>query len=271
MGYHLQRFCVLFILAWGVLGCQDSSQQSSAVFKIGVTSGPHAEILACIQKQAQEQGISFEIVEFQDFILPNRALAEGSLHANTYQHRPFLEAQIQQHHYPFVVLEETIVMPLGFYSKKAIAIESLETHVKTVAIPNDPTNAGRALRLLERAGLIVLKKDVALPSVLDIENNPLQLTIRELEAPQLPRVLDDVDIAVINMDWALLAGLKPESAIFSELMKDMDYVNVFVVRAEDQDNPHLQAIAQLYRSTATQKFISETFKGAVRVPERPAE
>lgn len=230
--------------------------------KIGVTAGPHVDIMNFVKEKAAEEGLDLTIIEFNDFILPNIALAEGSLDANIYQHAAFLESQKTSRDYKFVSLGKTILLPMGVYSSKHTSLENIPRTGK-VAIPNDPTNAGRALLVLDSLGLLKLREGVGSEaSVIDIRQNPKHLKIVEVEAPQLPRSLDDVDIAVMNTDWALVAGLDLQSALAQE-SSDSPYANLIVVRDEDKEKESLQKLKEIYQSDATKNFIQETFKGAV--------
>lgn len=234
---------------------------SDTTLKIGVTAGPHAIIMEEIKKHAKKDGIHIEIIEFNDFILPNASLDQGDLDANSYQHGEFLKEQIKSRGYHLVSLGETVTMPLGVYSKKHKAFDKIEEKA-VIAIPNDPTNEARALRLLENTGLIKLKADVPYPVLIDIIENPKNLKILAIDAPQLPLSLKDVDLAVINTDWILLAGEDLSLGIFWE-DPDRAYANIFVVREADKDKPLLKKVLQIYQSKEIRDFIFERFKGAV--------
>lgn len=228
--------------------------------KIGVTTGPHAMILEDVKKRAQKENLSVEIIEFSDFVLPNMALDQGEIEVNSYQHAPFLEEQIKTRGYKLKVVGKTVLMPLGIYSKKIKDLKTL-SNGSTIAIPNDPTNGGRALLLLQKAGLIKLKA-VPLPSLLDITENHKNLKFKEIEAPALPQILQDVTCAAINTDWVVLAGLDPKTALFKE-DKDSPYVNLLVVKEGHEKNPKIKKLIKIYQTPETKKFIAETFKGAI--------
>jgi D-methionine transport system substrate-binding protein len=233
---------------------------SFAAFKVGVTAGPHAIIMEKIKDIAQKKNFDIQVIEFNDFILPNSALDNKELDVNSYQHKPFLIAQNDSRGYKIVAIAETVLMPLGIYSKKLQKISDCKEGAK-VTIPNDPTNGGRALKLLEKAGFIKLKA-VENPTILDIIENSKNLKIQEIEAPQLPRTLDDTDLSIINTDWVLLAGLDPKTALLTE-GTDSPYVNVLAVRQGDESRDDIKTFIELYRSPEIKKFIEETFKGAV--------
>ena len=245
---------------WGILvSC--SFTASAFALKVGVTSGPHAMIMEQVKREAAKEGFNIQIVEFNDFILPNEALNEGEIDVNSYQHEPFLKEQIKQKGYKLVNVGKTVLMPMGIYSSQLKSLTEIKTGCK-VAIPNDPTNGGRALRLLETKGMLTLKPDVDLPSILDITDNPKNLKIIEIDAPQLPRSLEDVSIAVINTDWVVLAKMDPQKALVME-SKDSPYANILVVREVDKDKDDLQKFIEFYHLPTIKSYIEENFQGAV--------
>lgn len=231
-------------------------------FKVGVTAGPHAMILEKVKEQAKKQGLEIEVCEFNDFILPNVALDEGSLNANSYQHQPFLDEQLSLKGYKITSVATTVLMPLGVYSEKIKSIDAIP-HKAEIAIPNDPSNGGRALKLLAKVGLIKLRQTKNLPSVLDVVENPKQLKIREIEAPQLPRSLKDVTAAVINTDWVLVAKLDPKTAIVTESINDSAYANVIAVQEDKKDTDEVKKFIKAYQSPEIKAYIQAEFKGAV--------
>jgi len=226
---------------------------------IGVTAGPHVEVMEFVQRQAKKQGINIKIVEFNDFILPNIALADGDIDLNSYQHEPFLEEQVKQRGYKITSLGKTLLFPIGVYSKKHKRLEDLPQKAQ-IAIPNDPTNGGRALLLLQHEGLIKLRKNVGhTPSPMDITENPKKLKFIELEAPQIPRALRDVDAAIVNTDWALLAGMEPSKDALAQESKDSPYANIIAARTKDKDNPLYLKIVKIYQSPETAAFVKKRF------------
>jgi D-methionine transport system substrate-binding protein len=245
-----------------LLGCAVSTAAPMKPLKVGVTAGPHADIMAFVKAEAAAQDLDIQIIEFNDFILPNVALNEGELDANSYQHQSFLNEQNEARGMKLVSVANTIVLPLGAYAQKLQKIEDVPYGAK-VAIPNDASNAGRSLKLLEKAGLLTLQKEApASPSILDIETNPKHLKIVEVEAPQVPRAMEDVDLALINTDWVLVAGLDPKKALIRE-DANSPYVNILVVRAGDEKRTEILKLVALYQSPKTQAFIERTFGGAV--------
>lgn len=251
--------------AWWALG--PGVSDAPDVLHIGVTAGPHEEILAFVDKRMRQDGFSaaLRIHEFNDFILPNVALNEGTLHVNAYQHEPFLREQIDSRGYKNInILGNTILLPMGFYSKTYKKVEDLPAKAR-IAVPNDPTNEGRALRLLQSLGLVSLKQDAGIQAtLLDIENNPKQFDFVELEAPQVPRILDDVDAACINTDWALVSGLQ-EQPIALESVDNNPYVNILAVHsvAREERREALERFLNYYYSKETKAFIENTYAGRV--------
>ncbi len=253
-------------LLFGLVGFWSLSSQKKSSFdvqrkllRVGVTAGPHAVIMEKVRDLASQQGLSLEIIEFNDFILPNAALAQGDLDVNCYQHQPFLDEQVKARGYSLHSIIKTVLMPIAIYSKKYRSIQDIPDK-STIAIPNDPTNSGRALLLLQKVGLIKLKKSDS-PTLLDVENFK-NLTIKELDAPNLPATLADVDAAVINTDWIFMASLDPQTALAVESI-DSPYTNVMVVRQGFEQDSRVQALVKIYQSSEVKHFIQNTFQGAV--------
>jgi len=230
---------------------------------VGVSPGAHEEVMEFVKNLAAKQGLNVKIVTFNDYILPNAALAEGDLDLNCYQHEPFLTEQVKSRGYDLVSIGKNLLMPMALYSKKIKNLNELKDKAQ-IAIPNDPTNGGRALILLEKQGLVTLKKDTGhTPSVLDIGNNPKKLKIIEIEAPQIPRMLQDVDAAVINTEFALLAGLDPAKDSLAIESTDSPYVNIFATRAKDKNNKDILKFIQIYQSPETEEFIKTRFGNSI--------
>lgn len=236
---------------------------AATVVTIGATPVPHAEILEFVKPVLAKEGIELRIVEFNDYVLPNLALSDGDLDANFFQHIPYLESFSADHRLDLEVLVAVHIEPIGVYSDKVTKLDELGNRA-TIAIPNDATNGGRALLLLETEGLITLADGAGITAtVFDVVASPRNIRLEELEAPMLPRVLSDVDAAIINTNWALEAGLSPlEDAIAIE-GKDSPYANVVVVRKGDSANPALQRVAEVLTSPAVRDFILEKYAGAV--------
>ena len=231
--------------------------------RIGVTPGPHAQILEAVKPIAAEKGLDIKIVEFSDYVVPNAALASGDIEANSFQHQPYLDNQKADRGYKIVSVAQTVNFPIGVYSKKLKTFDALPVGA-TVAIPNDPTNGGRALLLLQDKGLLKLKEDVGFkPTILDIAGNARNLKFVEIDAAQAPRVLDDVDAAVINTNYATQAGLDPVKDPIARENPKGPYVNIIAVRTEDKDKPWVKALVESYHTPEVKKFVDDTFKGAV--------
>ena len=231
--------------------------------RIGATPGPHAQILEAVKPIAAQKGLDLKIIEFSDYVVPNAALAAGELEANSFQHKPYLDNQKADRGYKIESVALTVNFPIGIYSKKHKSFDAVPSGGR-VAIPNDPTNGGRALLLLQDKGVIKLKPNVGFkPTVADIVENAKKLKFVEIDAAQAPRVLDDVDAAIINTNYATQAGLDPvKDAILREDPKG-PYVNVIAVRAEDKDKPWVKALVEAYHSPEVRTFVDDKFKGAV--------
>ena len=255
------------VLAFAIAGCGTNTNQSSQTpkeIKIGATAGPHAQVAEAVAKEAKKQGIDLKVVEFSDYVTPDKALADGDIQLNAYQHVPFMENFNKQNGSKLVAIGKTILMPMGLYSNSVHSAADVPEGA-IVAIPNDPTNGGRGLALLAKAGLITLKDGVGFKAtVADITSNPKNLQIQELEAAQLPRSLDDVVVAAIPMNYVQSAGLNVEKQGFFLEPKDEPLaVMILAVRSQDKDNETYKKIADIYKSDAIKQFINDTFKGSI--------
>ena len=231
--------------------------------RIAATPGPHAQILEAVKPIAAKKGLDLKIVEFSDYVVPNAALASGEIEANSFQHQPHLDNQKTDRGYKIETVAQTVNFPIGIYSKKHKAFDAVPSGA-TIAIPNDPTNGGRALLLLQDKGLLKLKEGVGFkPTILDISANTKNFKFVEIDAAQAPRVLDDVDAAVINTNYATQAGLDPVKDALTRENPKGPYVNIIAVRAEDKDKPWVKALVESYRTPEVKQFVEEKFKGAV--------
>jgi D-methionine transport system substrate-binding protein len=231
--------------------------------RIGVTPGPHAQIFETVKPIVAAKGIDIRIVEFSDYVVPNAALASGDIEANSFQNQPYLDNQKADRGFKIETVAQTVNFPIGVYSKKHKSFEALPNG-GTISIPNDPTNGGRALLVLQDKGLIKLKDNVGYkPTPLDITDNPKKIKFVEIEAAQAPRVLDDVDAAVINTNYATQAGLDPVKDPIARENPKGPYVNIIAVRSEDKDKPWVKALVEAYRSPEVKRFVEEKFKGSV--------
>jgi lipoprotein, YaeC family len=231
--------------------------------KIGVTPGEHAQIMEKVKDVAAAKGLNLEVIEFSDYVVPNQALADGDLDANSFQHQPYLDNQIADRGYDLVSVGKTITTPMGVYSNKVKSLDELADGA-TVAIPNDPTNGGRALLVLQKEGVIKVNPEDGLKAgPADVTENPKNLQFVELDAAQLPRSLDDVDAAVINTNYALEAGLRPTVDAIAIEGAESPYANLIVVRSEDKDADWVKTLVEAYHDDSIKAFINDEFQGAV--------
>ncbi|MDO5647119.1 MetQ/NlpA family ABC transporter substrate-binding protein [Paracoccus sp. (in: a-proteobacteria)] len=230
---------------------------------VGVTPGEHAEIMEQVAKLAADKGLNIRVIEFSDYVIPNQATADGDLDVNSFQHRPYLENQIKDRGFDLVEIGTTITTPMGMYSDKITSLDNLPDDAR-VAMPNDPTNGGRALLLLESLGLIELADGTGLvPSPLDVVKNPKNLRFIELDAAQLPRSLPDAEVAIINTNYALAAGLSPRNDSIAMEDANNPYVNILVVKNGNQDEPWVAQLVEAYQSPEIKAFIDGKYDGAV--------
>lgn len=246
------------------VSCGSASKNNPNLVKVGVEAGPEYSLAEAAQQVAKDKyGLEVELVQFNDYVMPNEALRQKDIDVNVFQNKPYLDVQAKQRDYDFAVLGNTFVFPLAGYSKKIKSIDQLQEG-NTIIIPNDPTNGGRALLLLEKVGLIGLKAGVGLlPTINDIINNPKKLRILELEAPQLPRSLDDaqVTIAIINNTFAASIGLvAKKDGVFVEDEKS-PYVNIIVSRTDNQHEEKVKNFVKAYQSAEVEAVAEKVFKG----------
>jgi len=235
----------------------------SETLKVGVTPGEHAQIMEQVKGVAAKKGLDLDIIEFSDYVVPNQALNDGELNLNSFQHQPYLDNQVADRGFKIVSVGTTITTPMGVYSGKIKSLDELKDGA-TVAIPNDPTNGGRALLVLASKGLIKVKPEAGLKvTPADVIENPKKLEFAELEAAQLPRALADVDAAVINTNYASQAGLNPKKDAIAIESEKSPYANVIAVRAEDKDKPWVKTFVESYQSPEVKAFILEKFNGSV--------
>ena len=256
------RKLLTFAAALGFALVAASFAQADTNLKIGVSAGPYADILRFAATLAEKDGVKAQIIEFSDWTLPNEALNAGDLDLNNFQHVPYLNNQVKTRGYDIVPLAKSIIVPFGLYSKKVTKIEDIKDGAST-AIPNDPSNGARGLQLLERAGLIKLKPGADITATIaDIVDNPKHLKIKELDAAQLPRALDDLDFSVVSLNYAVNAGLDPKKALILE--DDQSKWNlVFAAKPKNKDNPAIQKFIAIYRSEPVKAFIIKKFNGVI--------
>ncbi|AJI95826.1 MetQ/NlpA family lipoprotein [Yersinia ruckeri] len=244
-------------------GCGQEEKDPNHI-KVGVIVGTEQQVAEVAQKVAKEKyGLNVELVTFNDYVLPNEALSKGDIDLNAFQHKPYLDQQIKDRGYKLVSVGNSFVYPIAGYSKKIKSLDELQPGSQ-VALPNDPTNLGRSLLLLQQQGLITLKDGVGLlPTVLDVTGNPKNLKLVELEAPQLPRSLDDqqIALAVINTTYASQIGLTPaKDGLFVE-GKDSPYVNLIVAREDNKDAENVKKFVQAYQSDEVNEAANKAFNG----------
>ena len=253
---------VLAFGAFGIIGGSHAEEPKIREIKVGATPVPAAEILEFAKLILAKQGIHMNVQSFTDYITPNIALNEKNLDATLHQHKPFLDRTNRDKGFNLVSLGAMYVVPLGFYSKKYRDAESIPNGA-TIAIPNDPTNYSRALILLHDNGLITLRNgdDIDCKET-DIIKNHKNLKLKPIEAATLPRVLDGVDGAVINANYALQAKMSIKDAFFYENEKSI-YANILAVRADNQDNPDIQKLKEVLLSKEVAEFILKKYKGEI--------
>jgi len=239
------------------------SAHADETLTVAATPVPHAEILEFVKPALAKEGVDLKVKVFTDYIQPNVQVAEKRLDANFFQHQPYLDEFNKAKGTSLVAVTGVHLEPLGAYSSKIKKIEDLPGGANVV-IPNDATNGGRALLLLDKAGVIKLKdsKNI-LSTVKDIAENPKDLKIRELEAATIPRVLTQVDLALINTNYALEAKLDPSRDALVIEGNDSPYVNILVSRADNKDSDAMKKLAEALHSPEVKKFITEKYKGAV--------
>lgn len=244
------------------------AQAAPVVIKVGASPVPHAAILKAVVPLLAAQGIDLKIVEFTDYVQPNLALENKELDANYFQHVPYLDDFNAQHGTHIVPAAKVHFEPLGLYPGKTKSLAALKKGA-TIAVPNDTTNEARALLLLESAGIVKVNHAAGLKAtVKDITDNPRSIKVKELEAAQVARALPDVDLAVINGNYAIDAGLSAAKDALKAEDKDSlaakTYANILAIRAGDEKRPELVALAKALNSPEVKKFILDTYKGAVQ-------
>ncbi|MDD0844929.1 MetQ/NlpA family ABC transporter substrate-binding protein [Pseudomonas sp. Gutcm_11s] len=240
-----------------------SAAAHAGEISVAATAVPHAELLEFVKPALAKEGVDLKIKVFTDYVQPNVQVAEGRLDANFFQHQPYLDEFNASRGTQLVSIAGVHVEPFGAYSSKIKKLDELSEGAQVV-IPNDATNGGRALLLLQKAGVIKLKADAGITAtVKDIAENPKGIKVRELEAATLPRVLAQVDLALINTNYALEAGLNPTKDALVIEGSDSPYVNILVTTSEKKDNADLQKLAKALHSAEVKQFIADKYKGAV--------
>lgn len=261
---NILKLALVGAVALGITACtgsEEPKEEAKKVIKVGATPVPHSEILEIVKPLLQAKGYELEIVEFTDYVTPNIAVDEGELDANFFQHTPYLNEFNKSKNTKLVKTVNVHLEPMGLYSQKIKSLDELEDGA-TIAVPNDPTNGSRALDVLVKQGLLTFK-DVQFKTAIDIVDNPKNLKIKELDAPQLPRVLGEVDAAIINTNYALAADLNPTKDALAIESKDSPYANILVVREGNENKDYIKALNEVLNSKEVKAFIATKYKGAI--------
>lgn len=262
----LLTFASLTLLTLAVFtGCGNNAKKDDTILTVGASPVPHAEILEFAKPILAEQGITLDIKVFTDYVLPNTALDSGDLDANYFQHQPYLDSFNTKNNTSIVSVASVHFEPLGIYPGKSSSLETIKKG-SSIAVPNDVTNEARALQLLEQLGLITLDASKGLEATIkDITSNPYELKFEELEAATIPRVLDDVDFAVINGNYALDAGIT-DTVLASESSDSegaKTFANILATRDDATNNSNLQKLIAVLQSESVQSFIATEYNGTV--------
>lgn len=242
------------------------AKPKTTTLKLGVVGSIYEDLWAPAQKALKKEGINLKIVQFSDYVTPNNALANGEIDLNAFQHRIFLANEIENHKYAIQNIGNTFIIPLNLYSVKVKSVSELKPGA-VVAIPNDVTNGGRAIKVLAAAGLITLKADAGFnPTVADIEKNDSGIVIKELAANTIPSALQDVDAAIVNGNYALDFGIKTESAIFKDTsVSEKQYWNVVAAKTADLKDPAkvelYRKVVKAFQTKETEDVFNKTFGG----------
>ncbi len=254
------------VLCCGLLAGCGAKGTDEKTIRIGASPSPHAEILNQVKAEVEAKGYKLEIVEFNDYVLPNTGVQEGELDANFFQHKPYLDDFNKNNNTTIVSVANIHFEPLGIYSAKVTNLDDIKDGAK-IGVPNDATNEARALLLLEAKGFITLKAGAGINATIqDIESNPKGLEIIEIEAAQLPRSLQDLDAAVINGNYAIAGGLKVADALAVEDSASVaaeTYANIIAVKAGNENSEKIKVLIDALKSEAVKKYIEENYGGAV--------
>ena len=246
---------------------ESAEPTETITLKVAASPTPHAEILAQVVDVLAEQGIDLQITEYGDYVIPNTAVEEGDEDANFFQHTPYMEQFNEENGTHLVSVAKIHYEPMGIYPGMTASLEELPDGA-TIAVPNDPTNEARALLLLEAQGLIEVDDAAGLNATPnDITSNPKNLQFKELEAPMLPQTVEEVDLSIINSNYALQGGLNPATDALASEDPDSDaaqtYANIIAVKEGNENNEAIQALVKALQSDAVREYINETYSGAV--------
>ncbi|WP_050477706.1 MetQ/NlpA family ABC transporter substrate-binding protein [Herbaspirillum rhizosphaerae] len=269
MARFFTRLLAGLLLTSVAAGVAATAAAQDKTLKVGVTSGPHAQIFEVVKRvfECSNPGYKIQIVEFNDYIQPDAALDAGELDANSFQHRPFLNAQIKTRGYKLYGTGRTFIGPMAIYSKKYRSLNDIPAGAR-IGIPNDPANESRVLLLLQKQGVVKLRAGIdpltgvnATP--IDIVENPKKWKFIEIDAAQLPRTLDDLDASAVNADYAAKAGLHPVRDSLAVEGGESPYACLIAVREKDRDQVWLPKLVKAYQSDEVKKFIEGEFKGGI--------
>ena len=269
MKKNIVKTVITAVVAAGIfagIGSQSVLAEENVKVTLGVVGSVYEELWAPAQEALKEEGIDLEIVQFSDYVTPNNALNSGEIDLNAFQHQIYLASEIEQYGYDLSIIGNTFIIPLNLYSEKVESVDEIKDG-DTIAIPNDLTNGGRAIKVLAAAGLITLKDDADFsPTLDDIETYNVDITIEELAANTIPSTLADVTAAVVNGNYALDFGLKTEEAIFQDTSVDEhEYWNLIAARTEDLSDPEkvelYSKVVAAFQTDATEEVFNETYGG----------
>lgn len=261
----MKKLVLVIAAALAVSSVFGAPKKKAQVVKIGVTGSVYDELWAPAKKALKAEGIELKLVQFADYVTPNNALANGEIDLNGFQHRIFFESDTKAHGYKLSIIGNTFVTPLNLYSNKIKSVDELKKG-SVVVIPNDITNGGRAIKVLEAAGLVKLNPKAGFnPSVDDIIENPKGIVIKQLAANTIPSALNDVDAAAINGNYAIDFNIDPKTAIFNDRLADKEYWNLIAARTADLQDKEKVAlfdkIVKAYHSAETLKIYNEDYNG----------
>lgn len=244
-----------------LVGCSSGESKEDKTIKVGASPTPHAEILEQVKPLLEEKGYELEVVEFDDYVLPNTSLAEGDLDANYFQHIPYLEEMNKEKDLNLTYTAKVHIEPMGIYSEKHDSLDDIADGAK-IAVPNDATNESRALELLAKNGIIEVA-DKELITAKDITKNPKNVEIVEVDAASVPSSLADVDFAVINTNYALNVNLNPTKDALAIESSDSPYANILACREDNKDSEKIKALSEALNSDEVRTFIEEKYEGSI--------
>ncbi|PDT15983.1 metal ABC transporter substrate-binding protein [Rhizobium sp. J15] len=265
-GFHFSRRAALAAVAVSAAALftfagPAPSFAEDKLIKVGIMAGEDEDVWRVVTSEAAKKGLKIETVIFNDYTQPNEALERGEIDANAFQHQPYLDNQVKQHGYHITPVGYTGVWPIGLYTKKYKSVAEIPDGA-VIGVPNDPSNEGRALRVLQNEGLIKLSEDAGiLATVADVTENPKKIEIKELDAGIVGRSIDDLDAGVVNTDWALKSGLSPAERIAQEPIADNPYRNFIAVKEENKDADWVKTLVSSYQNDTVKAEFDKVYKG----------